>query len=240
MTAPALYDVVVTHTRHVDVVRTFRNRLYTWLVDLDELPELPPWLRLFARFDARDHLGAKGESLRRDLDRWLAAHDQPTGGKILMLAQARVLGHVFNPITVYWCHRPDGRQACVVVEVHNTYGEAHRYLLHPDADAEAATDKQLYVSPFLPEHGRYRLRLAAPGERLALRVELHGAEGKLLTATMSGERVPATHRELVRMLLRRPLVPHRVSALIRAHGIALWLRRVPIVPRKKHERQESP
>jgi uncharacterized protein len=240
VTAPALYDAVVTHTRHVDVVRTFRHRLYTWLVDLDELPELPRWLRPFARFDARDHLGRAGEPLRRDLDAWLATQDQPTGGKVLMLAHARVLGHVFNPITVYWCHRPDGRQACVVVEVRNTYGEAHRYLLHPDAGEEATTDKQLYVSPFLPEHGRYRLRLATPDERLALRVELHGTGGKLLTATMSGKRVPATRRELVRMLLRRPLVPHRVSALIRAHGIALWLRRIPIVSRRKHDRQESP
>ncbi|OLT40337.1 hypothetical protein BJF85_25220 [Saccharomonospora sp. CUA-673] len=56
MTAPALYESVVTHTRHGDIPRTFRHRLYTWLVDLDELPELPPWLRPFARFDARDHL----------------------------------------------------------------------------------------------------------------------------------------------------------------------------------------
>ena len=239
MNAPALYDAVVTHTRHVDVVRTFRHRLYTWLVDLDDLPQLPRWLRPFARFDARDHLGAAGEPLRRNLDAWLAAQDQPAVARVLMLAHARVLGHVFNPITVYWCHRPDGQQSCVVVEVHNTYGQAHRYLLHPDADAEATADKQLYVSPFLPEHGHYRLRVRTPGDRLALRVELHGTEGKLLTATMSGERVPATRRRLVRMLLRRPLVPQRVSALIRAHGVALWLRGIRIVPRRAHDQQES-
>lgn len=243
MTAPALYDAVVTHARHGDDARTFQHRVYSWLVDLDELPRLPRWLRPFARFDARDHLGEKGEPVRRNLDAWLAERGEPTGGRILMLAHARVLGHVFNPITVYWCHRPDGTQACVVVEVHNTYGEAHRYLLHPDTDGTAEADKQLYVSPFLPEHGRYRLHVRTPGERLALRVALHGTDGPLLTATMTGSRTPATGRELVRMLLRRPLVPQRVSTLIRAQGIALWARRVPRFPRFPRAssiREESP
>lgn len=240
MTAPALYESVVTHTRHGDIPRTFRHRLYTWLVDLDELPELPPWLRPFARFDARDHLGAHGEPIRRNLDAWLAAQGEPNVGRVLMLAHARVLGHVFNPITVYWCHRPDGQQACVVAEVSNTYGETHRYLLHPDAEGTAETDKRFYVSPFLPGHGRYRLRLPAPSERLALRVELHGTDGVLLTATLSGRRAAGSLRQLTRMLARRPLVPHQVSALIRAHGIALWLRRVPRFARAAHPREESP
>lgn len=237
--ASALYDAVVTHTRHVDVERTFSNRLYTWLVDLDELPVLPRWLRPFAGFDARDHLGGKGESLRENLDAWLAEQGVHAGGQVLMLAHARVLGYVFNPITVYWCHNRDGRQACVVAEVQNTYGEAHRYLLYPDSDGSADADKQLYVSPFLPGHGRYRLRVPTPGERLAVRVELHGADGKLLTATMSGRRRPVTRRELVRMVTRNPLVPQRVSASIRRHGIALWLRGIPIVPRTARVREES-
>ncbi|GAA1197434.1 DUF1365 domain-containing protein [Prauserella alba] len=237
MTAPALYDVVVTHTRHVGLARSFRNHLYTWLVDLDRLPRLPWWLRPFAGFDARDHLGAKDEPIRRNLDRWLAARGvRLDGGRILMLAHARVLGYVFNPITVYWCHFRDGRQACVVAEVHNTYGQQHRYLLSPDPDGRAEADKQLYVSPFLPGHGRYRMRLPRPAERLAVRVQL-GDDGKqLLSATMTGTREPATNRALVRMLLRRPFVPQRVSASIRRHGVALWLRRVPITPRRQENR----
>nr|WP_207630441.1 MULTISPECIES: DUF1365 domain-containing protein [unclassified Actinopolyspora] len=235
-----MYEVVVTHTRHGNVTRTFRHRLYTWLVDLDRLPRLPWWLRPFARFDAGDHLGTADEPIRRNLDRWLAERGVHTqGGRILMLAHARVLGHVFNPVTVYWCHRPDGEQACVVAEVHNTYGERHRYLLHPDPDGHARAEKQFYVSPFLPEHGQYRMRLPQPGTRLALRIELHDEQGKRLTATVSGVRKPASRRELVRMLLRRPLVPQRVSAAIRKHGIALWLRRVPTTPRRSRPSQED-
>ncbi|MCR3722497.1 MULTISPECIES: DUF1365 domain-containing protein [Prauserella salsuginis group] len=240
VTAPALYDAVVTHTRHTGLVRSFRHHLYVWLVDLDRLPRLPWWLRPFAGFDARDHLGTKGEPIRRDLDRWLAAHGvHLEGGRVLMLAHARVLGHVFNPITVYWCHFPDGEQACVVAEVHNTYGQRHRYLLSPDPGGRAEADKQLYVSPFLPDHGRYRMRLPRPGERLAIRIELGDAGKRLLSATMTGTRSPATERVLVSMLLRRPLVPQRVSTSIRRHGVALWLRRVPITPRRPRRRQEN-
>ena len=56
-----------------------------------------------------------------------------------MLANARVLGHVFDPLTVFWCLRGDGGLVCVVAEVHNTYAERHVYLLHPDAQGRQAS-----------------------------------------------------------------------------------------------------
>lgn len=232
---PALYDVVVGHTRHVGVRKTFRHRLYTWLVDLDALPQLPRWLRPLARFDSRDHLGSPQRSIRENLEAWLATQGvDPPGGRILMLAHARVLGYVFNPITVYWCHRPDGTLDCVVAEVHNTYGERHCYLLRPDETGYAHADKRFHVSPFLPEEGRYVMRFDPPRERLRVHIQLRRADRPLLTAVMAGRRRPATRWQLVRSVLNRPLVPQRVSALIRWHGIALWLRRVPIVPRRPH------
>ncbi|MBA8823149.1 DUF1365 family protein [Saccharopolyspora lacisalsi] len=77
--APALYDVV-GHTRHVDVHKTFRHRLHTWLVDLDDLPRLPWWLRPLARFESRDHLGPERVSIRENLDAWLAGQGVDLGG----------------------------------------------------------------------------------------------------------------------------------------------------------------
>ncbi|MDR7300800.1 DUF1365 domain-containing protein [Haloactinomyces albus] len=230
---PALYDAVVGHTRHTDVHRTFRHRIYTWLVDLDELPVLPRWLRPFARFDASDHVGSPQRSIRENIDAWLAARGVDLqGGRILMLAHARVLGYVFNPITVYWCHHPCGTPACIIAEVHNTYGERHCYLLSPDSTGHAHADKQFYVSPFLPDSGHYVMRFDPPDERLHVRIQLRQEDRPLLTAVLAGRRRRATRWQLVRLLLNRPLVPHRVAALIRRHGLALWLRRIPIVPRK--------
>ena len=75
-----------------------------------------------------------------------------------MLASARVLGHVFDPLSVFWCYGSDGVLACVVAEVHNTYGERHAYLLRPDEAGTAVTDKGFYVSPFFDVTGSYELR----------------------------------------------------------------------------------
>lgn len=240
MTAPALYDARVRHVRRQTLDRTFAHGVYLWLVDLDALPELPRWLRPFARFEARDHLGDPSRTIRENLDAWLARHGTDLrGGRVLMLANARVLGHVVNPISIYWCHDPDGALVCAVAEVHNTYGERHCYLLHPDGAGRVEVDKDFYVSPFLTVDGRYRMSLPLPGERLAVAVTLRQGGRAALSATLVGERRPATPAALVRLLVRRPLTTHRTTALIRRHGITLWLRRLPVIRRPQHVPQEG-
>ena len=98
------------------------------------------------------------------MDRFLGARGIDLGGgRVLMLAHARVLGYVFNPLTVYWCHRADGTLACVMAEVHNTYGQRHAYLLRTDERGRARVGKEFYVSPFHPVDGSYRMS-AAPAD----------------------------------------------------------------------------
>ena len=238
--SPRLYDATVRHARRQALPRAFAHRVYYWLVDLDWLPTLPWWLRPFAGFHARDHLGDPGRSIRQNLDAYLATRGVDLfGGRVLMLANARVLGYVFNPLTVYWCHRPDGPLECVVAEVHNTYGERHCYLLRPDAVHRADTAKDFYVSPFLRVAGDYRMVLPVPDDRLRISITLRQQGDTALVATLVGTRRPATPATLARMLLRHPLVPQRTSALIRGHGIALWLRRLPVIPRPVHAPQEG-
>ncbi len=126
MLTPAIYRTTITHNRQTPVHHFFEYRSYSWYVDIDELPSLPWWLRAFARFDARDHLaGRPGGSLRERVDAYLADHDAALpGGRITALLQARVLGYVFNPFSVFWCHDHGGMLRRVIVEVHNTYGQA--------------------------------------------------------------------------------------------------------------------
>ncbi len=237
---PALYDATVTHVRKQTMKRKFDHSIYLWLVDIDALPELPRWLRPFARFEARDHLGDPQRSIRQNLDAWLALQGIDLhGGQVLMLANARLLGYVFNPISVYWCHRPDGTLECVVAEVHNTYGERHCYLLRTDDAGRAQTPKDFYVSPFLTVDGEYRMSLREPDDRLGIAVTLHQDNKMAITATVVGTRRAATPAALVRMLARRPLMTYRTSALIRRHGITLWLRRLPVIRRPKHHPQEG-
>jgi uncharacterized protein len=237
----ALYECRVTHARTAPLRNVFTYRTYQWLVDLDHLPRLRPGLRLLAGFQARDHLGDPGRPIRANLDRFLATNGVDLdGGRVMMLANARVLGYVFNPLTVYWCHRPDGELAAVVAEVHNTYRQRHAYLLQPDEHGRAEVAKQFYVSPFYPVDGGYRMSLPEPrDERLALTVTLGRPDGNRFVASVRGTGRPATARALLAAAARHPWSTAAVSALIRWQGIRLYLRGLPVVPRPAHPPQEG-
>ncbi|RPK33945.1 hypothetical protein EES40_34230 [Streptomyces sp. ADI93-02] len=236
----ALYPCAITHVRTAPRRYALRHRTYLWLVDPDHPPRLPAVLRPLAGFDARDHFGGTAPTVRAGLERFLRARGVDLAdGTVTMLTQARVLGHVFNPLTVYWCHRPDGTPLCVVAEVHNTYGERHCYLLHPDEAGRAATRKDFYVSPFFPVDGGYRMRLPQPGPRLDLTVHLEREGARPFTATVRGTRRPGTPAQLLRLFLRHPFSTVVVSAAIRLHGIRLFLRRLPVQPRPRHRTQEG-
>ncbi|MFF8380012.1 DUF1365 domain-containing protein [Streptomyces sp. NPDC015661] len=231
---PALYATEIAHTRVTPVRHSLRHRTYLWLVDIDELPVLPRPLRPLARFDPRDHFDGTAPSLRAGLDAYLAAHGvRDADGRVLMLAHARVLGHVFNPLTLYWCHDRGGRRVCVVAEVHNTYGGRHCYLLRPDARGRAETAKEFYVSPYLDVEGTYHMRLPLPGERLDLTVQLRHTDGsRPLTATVRGARSPARPGTLLAAALRHPWSTAAVSLGIRRHGIHLYLKGLRVRPRQ--------
>jgi uncharacterized protein len=239
----ALYQCRITHTRLAPVRHSFTYHTYLWLVDLDHLPQVNQGLRLLAGFRSRDHLGDPRYPMRENLGRFLAARNiDLTGGRVLMLAHARVFGHVFNPLTVYWCHRADGALACVVAEVHNTYRQRHAYLLHPDGRGRARAPKQFYVSPFHPVDGGYRMCLPEPGPGpgpLRLSVTLTRPGGSSFVASVHGTGRPATARALVGAAVRHPWSTAAVSARIRWQGIGLYLRGLPVIPKPPHQPQEG-
>lgn len=232
-TSAALYDVEIHHVRTTPLRNAFRYRSYQWLVDLDALPTLPRPLRPFARFESRDHVGDPDCSLRENVDSYLATQGIDLGGgQIRLLTNARILGHVFNPLSVYWCHEPDGSLRCVIAEVHNTYGQRHRYLLQTDERCVAETTKRFYVSPFYEVAGRYTMSLPEPGDQLRLQITLHPPQGATFVASVRGRRRPAHGFGLVRMLVGRPWTTAAVSARIRWQGIKLYVRGLPVVPRR--------
>jgi DUF1365 family protein len=156
-----------------------------------------------------------------------------------MLASARVFGHVFNPLSVFWCHDSAGELRCVVAEVHNTYGERHCYLLETDAAGRASVPKAFYVSPFNDVDGEYRMKLPEPGERLAVSIVLEREGQQPFVATMDGVRREATLRNIVSAALAVPAAPLRVAAQIRWQGTRLWARRLPIIKKPHHPSQEA-
>jgi DUF1365 family protein len=243
MLTPAIYRTRITHLRRAPVHHYFEHRGYSWFVDVDDLPKLPRWLRPFARFEARDHFLADdadepNDTLRQRIDAFLADKGVDLrGGRITALLQARVLGYVFNPISLYWCHDAKGTLRHIIAEVHNTYGGRHAYLLPPDGDHPAIVMKKLYVSPFNEVEGYYLVNAPRPEENLDVRISLHRENQPAFVVTMRGQRRAAGIVEVIRMQLIAPLAPLMGAIGIRIQGITLWLRRVPVVPRKSTEKE---
>lgn len=233
MSAPRIVRTRIRHVRRKPIWHEFTYRSYSWLVDLDELPVLPRPLRPFARFRSADHLGAPDRGLRENIDAYLVEHGIALhGGWVLMLTNAGVLGFVFNPLTLYWCHDRAGALVCVVAEVHNTYGGRHRYLLRTDPDGNATVAKQFYVSPFNAVSGQYRLHVPEPDLRLSVAVHLCEPAGDtVFSAYLAGLTHPAGTAVVLRALVTVPMAPLLVALRIRWQGIRLWARGLPLVAR---------
>ncbi len=221
-----VYRTTIRHTRRQPWRRAFTHRSHTWLVDLDDLPDHG----VLGRFEGRDHLGDPGRSIRDNLAHFLSLHGIELGtGRALMAAQPRALGFCFNPISVFWV-RPEHAEPCVVVEVHNTYGDRHAYLVHPDRQGRATTSKSMYVSPFHGTDGTYEIAVPEPTDRLRIAVTLRTADGTRFSAALDGHRSDDASWRAAPATLRG-------AALIRLHGIVLWLRRLPIRPRPDHSQE---
>jgi uncharacterized protein len=236
--ASALYVGTVRHRRRRPSAHAFRYRTYHALLDLDELEDLDRRVRGFGvnrraltGFRDRDHLGPRDEPVRAKLAAWLASRgvDMPDG-PVRVLTNLRVLGHVFDPVSWWFCHHPDGSLALVVAEVHNTFGEAHGYVLDDlrrgagDTLTAEAT-KAFHVSPFLPIDGlRYRFTFTEPGARVLAHVEVSDADGLVFDATQAGRHRPFTTRSLARVLVTHPLMPLRTVLAIHIQALRLWRR----------------
>ena len=235
---PALYLTEISHTRRRPWHHGFRYQHPMWLVDLATMPRGVLVGRLL-RFDARDHLGDPTCTIRDNIVELAGNRGiDVSGDRIVMLANPRMLGYVFNPITVYWCLRAEPELAgfdaavrCVVAEVHNTYGGRHCYVLTPDAAGRASVDKALYVSPFNPVDGSYEMRFTLPADLVHVGIILRRDGQVAFNATLNGYRSSVTSFATLRTLLHYPLGALRVTALIRYQGIRLLLRGLPVVRR---------
>lgn len=175
----------------------------------------------------RDHGGTPGQGRGAAWVREvLTEHHLPQPDRILLLAQPRVLGHVFNPVSFWLCYTGDDLTT-VISEVTNTFGERHSYLCHhPDmapiqpGDRLTAT-KIFYVSPFQPVEGGYEFRFDIKQDRIGIWIDYSQGEGGLI-ATLTGRRAPLSNRTILRAALRRPLGSRRVLALIHWQALKLW------------------
>ena len=157
----------------------------------------------------------------------LAAHGCPAGMTIELLAQPRVLGHVFNPVSFWLCRDMQGHLIVVIAEVTNTYGDRHSYLCHlPDfrpirAEDQITARKIFHVSPFQPVEGRYLFNFSILPDQIAIRIDFDTPGGGVV-ATLSGRRRPLSNVTILKALVRRPFGSRRVLGLIHWQALRLW------------------
>lgn len=247
MTANALnsrlYTGTVMHRRFKPRTHRLKYRVFWMLLDLDELPRLSARLRLFSLerlnlfgFRTKDHGDGSARPLREQVEAHLtSAGLNLDGGAIFLLCMPRLLGFVFNPISVYYCYRRDGALKALVYEVHNTFGQRHSYLIPVEKDAGEALEqrclKAFYVSPFMDMDMAYRFRVEPPAERVTLVIEGSDAQGPVLIASLAGARQTLTDGTLIRAFLSFPLMTLKVVAGIHWEAARLWLKGMRLRPR---------
>jgi uncharacterized protein len=235
MIEPGLYVGSVMHRRSRPVQRRFEYRVFWLILDLDRLPETTRGLKLMSierfnllSFHARDHADGREGPLRDKVAALATAAGFPADGPMLLMTMPRVLGYVFNPISVFFCHDARDRLTAIVWEVSNTFGGRHSYVIGVD-DPDAMVQRQrcrkeLHVSPFIGMDVEYRFRLARRGSRLAIGIADHDRDGLLMSAAMTAERRPLTDRALLAAFARMPFETAKVTAAIHWEALRLWLK----------------
>ncbi len=228
-------DAHTWHGRKGGIENAFRYSIDYVLLE-PEIQQVAP--TLFSRnrwnlFSVSDHEHGgvphhgKGAAWAREV---LASHDLPSSGRLLLLTQPRVLGHVFNPVSFWLSFDASDKLRVVIAEVTNTFGQRHSYLCHrDDLEAIGAEDvltarKIFHVSPFQPISGGYRFRFDVRDERIGIWIDLTHGEGGV-TATLTGRRAPLTNRTILRAMWRRPFGSRRVLALIHWQALKLAFKR---------------
>ncbi|HEY3645811.1 MAG TPA: DUF1365 domain-containing protein [Gammaproteobacteria bacterium] len=233
-----LYIGTVMHRRQDRHAYRFTYTVFSLLLDLDELPRLGTQPRFFShnRFNLfsladRDHGPRDGTALKPWAERYLLLHGiDLEGGRIRLFCFPRLLGYVFNPLSVWYCEHRDGGLRAVICEVRNTFGEMHHYLLTApdkgpmDWSTEYRTPKVFHVSPFIGPDMEYRFRLQEPGKWLRFHIDERHEGHEAYKASISAMQAPLTDGRLLMAALQIPLLPFKVMAAIHWHALKLWLK----------------
>ena len=226
---------VVRHRRLRPASHAFAYGTYFLMLPMRTLQTAPvPALRRnrfgLLSFHDRDHGDGRDNALG-----WLDTLLQAEGvtdadGEVWLHTYPRVLGYVFKPVSFWYCQRSDGTLAAIVVEVNNTFGERHCYLLAgPEVGygRELQARKVFHVSPFCAIEGGYRFRFMRTADRTVARIDHDDAAGPLLQTSVSGHLAPLDARSVRAAFFGMPLMTLGVIVRIHWHALQLWRKRTP-------------
>jgi len=242
----AVFAGVVMHHRFIPKRHRFIYRVFSFCLDLDELPQLNKRFRFFAinrfnlfSFHEKDHGRGDGQ-LRQEITELLTSRGYATAtARIELLCYPRILGYTFNPLSVYFCYNQDNGLELILYEVSNTFGQRHSYLLVNDKPEQKIVrhncHKLMYVSPFMPMDTAYSFRIRPPRENVSVCIHQSSQDDgdvtPILNATFTGRRQTLSDNNLLRLFISHPLMTFKVMGAIHWEALRLWLKGFKLVPR---------
>lgn len=248
-----LYACRVAHCRFKPKRHRFTYGMFLLALDLDELGPVNR-LRLLSvnernlfSFWERDYLPTGSGGTLKERVAAYAAERGVRVSRILLLTLPRILDYAFNPVSFYFCFGPEGRPACAIAEVTNTFREIKPYFLGPEGFASgpdpafrARLPKSFYVSPFSDVDIHFDFTLPVPAGALALRIDDFAAGERTLASGLTGRRRELTDSRLFAYFWRYPLLTARVTGLIHWHALRLWLKKIPWYPKAARLADQHP
>ena len=226
-----IYNGEVTHTRFKPVRHFLKYKTFSLLIDLDEINLLDKSIGIFSHnkfnifsFYDKDHGDRDGGNLKD----WVISNlkkfninENVTNVKVL--CYPRILGYVFNPLSIFYCYEKD-KLVAIFYEVKNTFNEQHTYIFKIKNNEEIIQKckKKFYVSPFMDMETYYNFKLLNPNDKLSVFIKQTDANGTILTATQTGDKKEFSFKQLAINFLKYPLMTIKIISSIHYEALLLW------------------
>ena len=238
-----IYNGTVIHKRYKPKEHYFKYKVFSLLINLSELAELDKKVNFFSlnrfnliSFYEGDHGARDGSSLADWVKKNLKANNIITENiEIKLLCYPRILGYVFNPLSVFFIYDKEERLISILYEVKNTFGEQHTYVFRVENENKLIQNncsKKFHVSPFIEMDCNYFFRVLNPSEKLSVIIDQYDKDGKILFASQDGVRSDLTSMNLINSYLKHPLMTFKIISAIHFEAFKLWVKGIKFVKKK--------
>ena len=238
----SIYNGTVIHKRFKPKVHFFKYRVFSLLIDLSELNNLDKTVKFFSynkfnlvSFFDKDHGDRDGTSLTT----WVKKYLKNNGVflkdvKIKLLCYPRILGYVFNPLSIFYVYNNNDDLISILYEVKNTFGQQHTYVFKTKNNnlLKHNCEKKLYVSPFIEMNCNYFFKILKPSEKISVIIDQFQFNEKILYASQDGDRTDFTSLELIKSYLKHPLMTFKIIGAIHFEAFKLWIKGIKLVKKK--------
>ena len=238
----SIYNGTVVHKRFKPRIHFFRYKVFSLLIDLSELSTLDKKINFFSynRFNLisffdKDHGERDGTSLIEWVKKNLRENNIDAEEiKIKLLCYPRILGYVFNPLSVFYIYDNDEKLISILYEVKNTFGEQHTYIFKIENDnlLQHNCEKKFHVSPFIEMNCNYFFRILKPSEKISVIIDQYQSNEKILFASQDGKRADLTSAELMKSYLKHPLMTFKIISAIHFEAFKLWTKGIKFIKKK--------